>query len=144
LEDEGYCVLTAQDGVEALALLRAADYPMVVLLDYVMPRLSGLDVLNAVRADERLYAGRAFVLCTAQANALPPELHVLRAQLGAPVLAKPFNLETLLSIIASAALRLTQDLAPSPAQESTVRQSATRASNPFVPDSGGSDTMMAC
>ena len=47
LEDEGYTVHQASNGAQALDLLRAADAPLVVLLDWMMPVLNGLEVLDA-------------------------------------------------------------------------------------------------
>jgi two-component system response regulator MprA len=50
LEMEGYDVTTASDGQEVLDLLgAAADGPDVILLDAMMPRKSGLDVLRTLR-----------------------------------------------------------------------------------------------
>ena len=48
LKDEGYEVLTATDGEEALALARSHN-PDVVLLDVMMPRLDGLEVCRRLR-----------------------------------------------------------------------------------------------
>jgi sigma-B regulation protein RsbU (phosphoserine phosphatase) len=54
LAREGYThVLTAADGAEALALLRGRAIDLV-LLDVMMPGLDGYQVLEALRADERL------------------------------------------------------------------------------------------
>lgn len=44
----------ARDGEEALRKLRAQEPPSLVLLDLKLPRLSGIDVLLAIRDDERL------------------------------------------------------------------------------------------
>lgn len=44
LRDHGYVVQTAESGDEALALLRASE-PDILILDLVMPKLSGLEVL---------------------------------------------------------------------------------------------------
>lgn len=52
LRRHGYDVLAAADGEEGLRLALAAP-PDVVLLDLVMPRLPGLEVLAALRADAR-------------------------------------------------------------------------------------------
>jgi CheY-like chemotaxis protein len=63
LEAAGYTVTLASSGDEGLALLRDGRYDAVVL-DLVMPGMSGLDVLRAARADERL-AGVPFVVLSA-------------------------------------------------------------------------------
>lgn len=46
-------VEVARDGVEALQRLGAGRLPDVVLLDLKLPKLSGIDVLRAVRAEPR-------------------------------------------------------------------------------------------
>ncbi len=50
LEQEGYKVLTASDGEEALRLIRAKK-PDLVVLDIMLPRLDGLAVCRLVRKD---------------------------------------------------------------------------------------------
>ncbi len=44
----------ARDGEEALAMLKEKQPPALMLLDLKLPRLSGMDVLTAVREDDRL------------------------------------------------------------------------------------------
>jgi CheY-like chemotaxis protein len=51
--DGGYRFAEASDGVVALQLARELD-PDVIILDLMLPRLSGLEVLEELRADERL------------------------------------------------------------------------------------------
>jgi DNA-binding response OmpR family regulator len=51
LEAEGYSVSCAYDGEDGLALARTGDYALV-LLDVLLPRLSGLEVLEALRAED--------------------------------------------------------------------------------------------
>lgn len=52
LAREGYELVTASDGEEALA--RAEENrPDLILLDVVMPRMSGLEACRRLRADER-------------------------------------------------------------------------------------------
>ena len=53
LAREGYRVVTARDGVEALELL-AQDVPDAMLVDVEMPRMDGFDLTRNVRADARL------------------------------------------------------------------------------------------
>jgi signal transduction histidine kinase len=50
LEPRGFEVELAEDGVEALARLAVPPLPEVVLLDVMMPRKTGYEVLEAVRA----------------------------------------------------------------------------------------------
>lgn len=50
---DGFDVSTAGDGLEALNMLRAAPVDLLVL-DLIMPRMGGLEVLEAVKADPRL------------------------------------------------------------------------------------------
>src|SRR5581483_5841999 len=50
LKREGYAVRTAADGVAALEACRAAP-PDLVVLDVMLPRLDGLEVLRRLRAD---------------------------------------------------------------------------------------------
>ena len=51
LRQRGYTVTTAVDGEEGLRVART-ERPDLVLLDMLMPKLSGLDVLRALRGDE--------------------------------------------------------------------------------------------
>jgi len=53
LEAAGYVVLEAADGVATLAAI-VEHRPAIVILDVVMPGLSGLEVCRAVRADPSL------------------------------------------------------------------------------------------
>lgn len=53
LEQQGHTVATAQDGREALAVLREEAFD-VVLLDLVMPEMDGFAVLQAIKGDAAL------------------------------------------------------------------------------------------
>jgi DNA-binding response OmpR family regulator len=48
LKEEGYDVATAFDGEEALTKLKT-DNPDIILLDLIMPKLNGFDVLKEIR-----------------------------------------------------------------------------------------------
>ncbi|MEI7025474.1 response regulator transcription factor [Paenibacillus sp. y28] len=48
LEDEGYDLDVACDGEEALEAICSGSYDLIIL-DYMMPKLTGLDVITRVR-----------------------------------------------------------------------------------------------
>lgn len=53
LEFEGYDVIEATDGEQAMEQVRS-ESPDVVLLDVMMPKMDGWQVLSAIKADEEL------------------------------------------------------------------------------------------
>ncbi len=53
LTEAGYQVATAADGEEALRRIRE-EHPDALLLDLLMPRMTGFDVLRELRHDDRL------------------------------------------------------------------------------------------
>ncbi len=53
MKREGYEVLLARDGQEALDVLRR-EHPRLVLLDVMMPGMSGFEVCQELRADEAI------------------------------------------------------------------------------------------
>lgn len=48
LEDEGYDLDEAADGMEALEKIKAIDFDLIIL-DYMMPRLTGIEVIEQTR-----------------------------------------------------------------------------------------------
>jgi CheY-like chemotaxis protein len=96
LEDEGYTSTTAVDGADALAQLMACpERPALILLDVMMPRMNGWELLNALQQHAAL-------------NAIP--VVILSAQVVRPQsvatnnvvahLTKPIDLEHLLRLVA--------------------------------------------
>ena len=79
-EDLGYQVLEAHDGQEALALARAHQ-PGLVLTDHMMPGMSGVELMRALRADRRL-ASTPIILMSA---ARPEAFDEANAFLGKPI-----------------------------------------------------------
>lgn len=61
LKREGYDVHVARDGEQALAAIRTLR-PALVLLDVMMPKMSGYEVCQAVRADPELATTRILML----------------------------------------------------------------------------------
>lgn len=64
MKREGHQVLVARDGEQALAMI-LAERPALVLLDVMMPGMSGFEVCQSVRADDAL-AGVKILLLTAK------------------------------------------------------------------------------
>ncbi|HKS95674.1 MAG TPA: response regulator transcription factor [Terriglobia bacterium] len=110
-EYEGYDVLTARDGVEGLA--RALnEAPDLVVLDVMMPRMSGLDVCKQLRAKR---PGLPIIMLTARGQEVDK---VVGLELGADdYVTKPFSIRELLARI-KAVLRRTQ-AAPQTAESCT-------------------------
>ncbi len=97
LAREGYEVLTAKDGVEALEQL-AETTPDVMLVDIEMPRMDGFDLTRNVRADARLK--RVPIIMITSRTAAKHRAYA--AELGVDVfLGKPYREEELLGHIAS-------------------------------------------
>lgn len=91
LSGEGYRVLAAQNGVEALAVL-GSEKPCVVLLDMRMPTMDGWGFANALRT-KGLHLPVVVVTAAENARAWAQEI-------GADAyLAKPFQLGDLLRIV---------------------------------------------
>lgn len=61
LKREGYAVLIARDGQEALEVIRR-DRPELVLLDVMMPKKTGFEVCQAVRSDDQLQGTKILML----------------------------------------------------------------------------------
>lgn len=103
LEEEGYEVDEAEDGAEALDLLRQSRQPLVVVLDQRMPRLTGDALLRYVNKKEHLPARHTFVLVTANRELLSPVSLRMLQRMDVPVVDKPFELDDLLNLVAHAA-----------------------------------------
>jgi len=81
----------AMDGTEALAKLRAGNFGLVIS-DWNMAPMTGLDLLKEVRADARLKS-TPFIMITAESKT---ENVVAAKQAGVSnYIVKPFNAETL-------------------------------------------------
>lgn len=94
LESEGYEVLTATNGHEALAHIRQRS-PKVVVLDAMMPEMSGLEVCRQVRTDRELSGSRVIIL-TANAG-----FRESSREVGADsFMTKPFHLNELSAEVA--------------------------------------------
>ena len=88
LEQGPFRVTLAYDGREALEVLRREPDIALVLLDLMMPYLSGLDVLAEMKTDERLKHLPTIVLTAAGQE----QQHRMAMELGASdFMTKPFS-----------------------------------------------------
>ena len=97
LEDASFRVDAVVDGEQALRYLRTQPAPDLIVLDLMMPRVSGWDVLRAL-GDE--FSSRRFTVLVVTAA------HEAAAKLDVPVLRKPFRLAELVAIASQAAARV--------------------------------------
>jgi two-component system response regulator RegX3 len=88
LETEGFRIVSAADGREALTVFRS-ERPDLVLLDLMLPELSGIEVCRIIRAE----SGVPIVMLTAKDSELDK---VVGLELGADdYVTKPFSLREL-------------------------------------------------
>jgi chemosensory pili system protein ChpA (sensor histidine kinase/response regulator) len=95
LEHEGYRVVTAKDGVDALEQMREV-LPDVMLVDIEMPRMDGFDLTRIVRRDPRTQAIPIIIISSRTAD--KHRSHA--AQIGANAfLGKPYQESDLLDYV---------------------------------------------
>jgi two-component system response regulator MprA len=92
LTEAGYQVAGARHGQEALDYLAANPVPSAIVVDLLMPRMNGWDLVNRLRADSRL-ADTPVVIVTATG---PHWGYPVDASL---VVRKPFQRQHLLELI---------------------------------------------
>lgn len=99
LQSEGFKVVTARTGTEALTKAKETN-PGVVVLDWMMPGMSGLDVCRELRKKSRV----GIIMVTAKADEMDK---VVGLEVGADdYLTKPFSLRELLARIRSVMRRI--------------------------------------
>ena len=94
LEDDGYAVVAARNGQEALDVLAAQPLPRLLFLDLMMPTLNGWRLLELMAKDERL-AQIPVVVFSAYADAVPASDFALPP---VAILTKPVDLDRFLEI----------------------------------------------
>ena len=103
LQREGFAVDTAADGVEALERV-AASRPALILLDVMLPRISGVDVCREIRKTSRV----PIIMVTARNAEIDA---VVGLEVGADdYVTKPFRLRELIARVRAALRRLPGDL----------------------------------
>jgi CheY-like chemotaxis protein len=96
LKRDGYTFLEAPNGKEALDLMRT-EHPDVVVLDLMMPILSGWDVLRERMSDDEL---RRIPVIIVSANRDPEVAHAVSQGICA-FLPKPFDIGALSALVRS-------------------------------------------
>lgn len=97
LQEEGYRVRVARDGQEALDAL-AAELPDLLLLDVMLPRVSGFEVCERIRANP-LWRHLRVVMLSAKGRTVEVQKGLA---LGADAyVTKPFAIKDLLAEVAS-------------------------------------------
>ena len=95
LEDEGIELLFANNGEDALNLIKA-EKPELVLLDVMMPRMNGMDVCRHVKSDQNLKETHIIIL-TAKGQEMDKQKGV---EVGAnQYMTKPFDPDELLETV---------------------------------------------
>ena len=112
LEREGYAVSVAVDGPQALARFRV-EPPSLVILDLMLPDVSGLDVCRTIRSDSDV----PIIMVTAKDSEADK---VAGLELGADdYVTKPFSMRELVSRVRANLRRTRPSFAP-PAEEVLV------------------------
>ena len=91
-EAEGFNVLTAENGLEALTLLHSHSPPSIALLDIEMPVMNGLEFLKALRESKTT---PPFPVIVVSGENLEPFFD------GTPSLLKPIDPDVLLRLVKS-------------------------------------------
>jgi two-component system response regulator RegX3 len=110
LEREGYTVSVAPDGRRALERFRT-DPPSLVILDLMLPEVSGLDVCRTIRTESDV----PIIMVTAKDSEADK---VTGLELGADdYVTKPFSMRELVSRVRANLRRTRPHAVPSPAEE---------------------------
>lgn len=116
LQNEGFEVTTAQSGSEALNKIKSVN-PSLVVLDWMMPNMNGLDVCREIRKSSKV----GIIMVTAKSDEMDK---VVGLEVGADdYITKPFSLRELLARIRSVLRRIGDN--PASTDETLVRDEIT-------------------
>jgi len=87
LEDEGHKLEVACDGEEALQKIGQRDYDLIIL-DHMMPKLTGLDVLKKIKQMPDKTATKVLIL---SAKSQHSDQEIMRAAGADDFIPKPFS-----------------------------------------------------
>jgi len=101
LEDAGHTVRQCWPPQRALEHLRAAKSPRLAIMSNQSPdNQLLLSFFEQVAADRALATRHRYIALTTAVTSITPRGHALLDSLHAPLIEKPFNLETLLAALA--------------------------------------------
>ncbi len=99
LQEEDFQVVVARNGREALEQLQHGDGRYLVLLDLLMPHVSGYEVLERMNLDPRLRAEHVVIVVSATGFVRPLSQSLLEKRIVRGVLKKPFELDDLFALV---------------------------------------------
>ncbi len=99
LEDEGFHVIEAEDGVAGLAAIMKSETPSIVLLDILMPRMTGNTVIRELANNPKILQKHAYIVITATLRRIEPDVVKLMKQFNIHAMQKPLEVIKLLSMI---------------------------------------------
>lgn len=108
LEGEGYIVLEAADGHAALDIIRTSRYPLIVLLDMMMPLMCGDRVIDTLVKERALPGKHVIVLLTASPSTVPRDMQAVLTKFQIQVIRKTLPLDELLTLIEQAQERIAE------------------------------------
>lgn len=117
LQEEGYETITADTGEKALDILENNDDINMCLLDWMLPGITGIDVLKKIRASTR-YSKLPVILLTAKGDEISK---VVGLEIGADdYMAKPFGIHELLARIKAVLRRSDETFSKTEVDEGTI------------------------
>lgn len=99
LESEGFTVSSAENGrigLDALLNASPAEHPGLIIVDYLMPEMDGIEFIKTIKAEHAESLGRIpIIISSAMGTAVSDEVEHLE---GVIKLFKPMDLDDLLKI----------------------------------------------
>ncbi len=99
IQEEGFSAHAARDGREALELLRNGQGRYLILLDLMMPGMSGYEILELMAADPHMPGDHVIIVLSATGFIRPVSSGVMQKQLVRGFLKKPFELDELFALL---------------------------------------------
>ncbi len=97
--EEGFRVDEARNGREALECLRRSKSRYLILLDLMMPDISGYEILERLNADPQLLGEHIVLVISATGFTRPVSPGIIEKRLVKGVLRKPFELDELFALV---------------------------------------------